>query len=89
MTPYIPSKSTRIFSFLINQSAISFGFQYFFFKTPFGPLPPSAHEDEEERLGSEGKPKESFSQGSSDAPKKEIPTQSLNFTWFDRGFCGS
>jgi len=77
MTPYSPSKSTRILiivSWVI--AAISFGFQYFFFKTPFGPLPPSAHEDEEERLGSEGKPKESFSQGSSDAPKKEIPTQS-------------
>ncbi|KNZ50827.1 uncharacterized protein VP01_421g10 [Puccinia sorghi] len=77
MTPYNPSKSTEILiivSWVI--AAISFGFQYFFFKIPFGPLPPSAEEDEEERLGSEGKTKESFSQGSSDDPKKEIPTTS-------------
>ncbi|KAA1085315.1 hypothetical protein PGT21_002850 [Puccinia graminis f. sp. tritici] len=74
LTPYTPSKSTEILiivSWVI--AAMSFGLQYFFYDTPFGPVPPTEVHDEEERLGfGAGKSKESFSQGSSDDAKKEV-----------------
>jgi hypothetical protein len=62
---------------------MSFGLQYFFYDTPFGPVPPTEVHDEEERLGfGAGKSKESFSQGSSDDAKKEVikPAVSSNPT---------
>ncbi|KNF00413.1 hypothetical protein PSTG_06342 [Puccinia striiformis f. sp. tritici PST-78] len=73
MNPYTPMKSTTtliIVSWVI--AVLSFGFQYVFYKMPFGPLPPAGEEDEEEGLGTESKGKESFSQGSSDDAKKDI-----------------
>ncbi|OAV93331.1 hypothetical protein PTTG_08728 [Puccinia triticina 1-1 BBBD Race 1] len=79
ITPYNPSKSTAILiivSWVI--AVLSFGFQYAFYHTPFGPLPPIEERDEEERLGSEGKSKGSFSQGSSEDAKKEISGSEVN-----------